>query len=117
LVAVSSSFTNSNYRVYVWARPDRSTTCILITCSFPYLSKELLITTRAVRKRLDLDSPVEREVIEECVAIAQQAHTASKIQNWHFSNEAIWLAIYSNSVLYASILETLWLSSSNILSK
>jgi nitroreductase len=46
--------------------------------------RELLTTTRAVRKRLDLTKPVEREVIEECIAIAQQAPTASNMQNWHF---------------------------------
>ena len=34
--------------------------------------EELLTTTRAVRKRLDFSKPVEREVIEECLAIAQQ---------------------------------------------
>jgi nitroreductase len=45
---------------------------------------ELLSTTRAVRKRLDLARPVEREVIEECLALAQQAPTASYSQNWHF---------------------------------
>jgi nitroreductase len=45
---------------------------------------ELLSTTRAVRKRLDLSRPVEREVIEECLRMAQQAPTASYSQNWHF---------------------------------
>jgi nitroreductase len=45
---------------------------------------ELLSTTRAVRKRLDLTRPVEREVLEECLALAQQAPTASYSQNWHF---------------------------------
>ncbi|HZS25356.1 MAG TPA: nitroreductase family protein [Gaiellaceae bacterium] len=45
---------------------------------------ELLSTTRAVRKRLDLSRPVEREVLEECFALAQQAPTASYSQNWHF---------------------------------
>ena len=45
---------------------------------------ELLSTTRAVRKRLDLERPVEREVLEECLALAQQAPTASYSQNWHF---------------------------------
>jgi nitroreductase len=45
---------------------------------------ELLSTTRAVRKRLDLTRPVEREVLEECLALAQQAPTASYQQNWHF---------------------------------
>lgn len=45
---------------------------------------ELLSTTRSVRKRLDLTRPVERHVIEECLAIAQQAPSASNVQNWHF---------------------------------
>jgi nitroreductase len=45
---------------------------------------ELLSTTRAVRKRLDLERPVERDVLEECFALAQQAPTASYSQNWHF---------------------------------
>ena len=45
---------------------------------------ELLSTTRAVRKRLDLERPVEREVLEECLRLAQQAPTASYSQNWHF---------------------------------
>jgi len=47
-------------------------------------AKELLTTTRAVRIRLDLTRPVEREVIEECITIAQQAPTTSNMQNWHF---------------------------------
>jgi nitroreductase len=45
---------------------------------------ELLSTTRAVRRRLDLTRPVEREVLEECLRLAQQAPTASFAQNWHF---------------------------------
>jgi nitroreductase len=45
---------------------------------------ELLTTTRAVRKRLDLTRPVEREVLEECLALAQQAPTGSYKQDWHF---------------------------------
>lgn len=45
---------------------------------------ELLSTTRAVRKRLDLGRPVEREVLEECLQLAQQAPTAGYSQNWHF---------------------------------
>jgi nitroreductase len=47
-------------------------------------SDELLTTTRAVRKRLDLTRPVERQVLEECLQIAQQAPTAGYVQNWHF---------------------------------
>jgi nitroreductase len=45
---------------------------------------EVLSTTRAVRRRLDLTRPVEREVIEECLRLAQQAPTASYSQGWHF---------------------------------
>jgi nitroreductase len=45
---------------------------------------ELLSTTRAVRKRLDLERPVERELVEDCLRLAQQAPTGSYAQNWHF---------------------------------
>jgi nitroreductase len=45
---------------------------------------ELLTTTRAVRRRLDLTRPVEREVLEECLRIAQQAPSGSNAQKWHF---------------------------------
>ena len=45
---------------------------------------ELLTTTRAVRKRLDLDRPVPVEVIRECVDIATQAPTGSNQQGWHW---------------------------------
>jgi nitroreductase len=45
---------------------------------------ELLSTTRAVRKRLDLERPVERDVLIECLKLAQQAPAASNRQHWHF---------------------------------
>jgi nitroreductase len=45
---------------------------------------EVLTSTRAVRKRLDFDRPVEREVIEECLEIALQAPTGSNNQGWHW---------------------------------
>ena len=45
---------------------------------------EVLRTTRAIRKRLDFDRPVPREVIRECLDIAVQAPTGSNRQNWHF---------------------------------
>jgi nitroreductase len=45
---------------------------------------EVLSTTRAVRKRLDLDKPVPMEVIRECLALATQAPTGSNAQGWHF---------------------------------
>jgi nitroreductase len=52
--------------------------------TLPLTPDELLTTTRSVRKRLDLSRPVEREVIEECLRIAQQAPSGSNLQNWHF---------------------------------
>jgi nitroreductase len=45
---------------------------------------ELLTTTRAVRKRLDLTRAVGRDVILECVRIAMQAPTASNAQDWRW---------------------------------
>jgi nitroreductase len=45
---------------------------------------ELLTTTRAVRKRLDLHRAVPPEVIEECLALAIQAPTGANAQRWRF---------------------------------
>ena len=45
---------------------------------------EVLTTTRSVRKRLDFDRPVEREVVEECLNLALQAPTGSNSQGWHW---------------------------------
>lgn len=45
---------------------------------------QLLSTTRAVRKRLDLTRPVEAEIIRECVEMAVQAPSGSNSQRWHF---------------------------------
>ncbi len=45
---------------------------------------QLLTTTRAVRKRLDLTRPVEPEVIRECLEIAVQAPTGGNSQGWSF---------------------------------
>ena len=45
---------------------------------------ELLSTTRAVRRRLDLRRPVDREVILDCLTLAMQAPTASNEQNWRW---------------------------------
>ena len=44
----------------------------------------LLSTTRAVRKRLDLNRPVPPEVVEECLRLAIQAPTGSNRQGWHW---------------------------------
>jgi nitroreductase len=48
------------------------------------LTDELLATTRAVRKRLDLDRPVPRSVIKECLELAVQAPTGSNSQTWRW---------------------------------
>src|SRR5689334_10739433 len=45
---------------------------------------ELLTTTRSVRKRLDFDKPVSREVIMECLELALQAPTGSNAQGWQW---------------------------------
>jgi len=45
---------------------------------------ELLATTRAVRKRLDLDRAVPREVVTECLELAVQAPTGSNKQGWRW---------------------------------
>lgn len=44
----------------------------------------LLSTTRSVRKRLDLQRPVEPELIDECLDLAAQAPTGGNAQGWHF---------------------------------
>jgi nitroreductase len=45
---------------------------------------QLLSTTRAVRKRLDFDRPLEMSVVRECVELALQAPSGSNAQGWHF---------------------------------
>lgn len=45
---------------------------------------ELLATTRAVRKRLDLQREVPRDVIMECLELAVQAPTGSNTQGWRW---------------------------------
>jgi nitroreductase len=44
----------------------------------------LLSTTRAVRKRLDLDRPVPTEVVLECLRLAIQAPTGGNTQRWRW---------------------------------
>lgn len=48
------------------------------------MTDELLATTRAVRKRLDLDRKVPRDVIMECLELAVQAPTGSNSQGWRW---------------------------------
>jgi nitroreductase len=45
---------------------------------------EVLTTTRSVRKRLDFDKPVPRDVLTECLDIALQAPTGSNSQGWQW---------------------------------
>jgi nitroreductase len=52
--------------------------------TLPLTPDQVLATTRAVRRRLDLTRPVEREVLEECLALAQQAPRASNIETRSF---------------------------------
>lgn len=45
---------------------------------------EILSTTRSVRLRLDLNRPVDRVLLEECLDLAQQAPTGGNRQGWSF---------------------------------
>lgn len=48
------------------------------------VTDHLLTTTRAVRRHLDLDRPVDPSVVLECLRIAVQAPTASNRQTWRW---------------------------------
>ncbi|HET7524096.1 MAG TPA: nitroreductase family protein [Acidimicrobiales bacterium] len=48
------------------------------------VTDRLLTTTRAVRKRLDLERPVEQSVILDCLRLAIQAPTGSNAQGWRW---------------------------------
>jgi nitroreductase len=45
---------------------------------------QLLTTTRAVRKRLDLDRPVDEDLIRECVRVAMQSPSGSNNMTMRF---------------------------------
>lgn len=45
---------------------------------------EVLTTTRSVRKRLDFDRPVSRDVITECIEIAHQSPSGSNSMRWRW---------------------------------
>ncbi|MAI78209.1 MAG: nitroreductase [Deltaproteobacteria bacterium] len=47
-------------------------------------AEELLLTTRAVRKRLDFEKPLDPSLIHECLEVALQAPSGSNAQGWHF---------------------------------
>jgi nitroreductase len=46
------------------------------------LPDQLLSTTRSVRKRLDLERPVPRSVVNDCLQLAFQAPTGGNSQGW-----------------------------------
>lgn len=50
----------------------------------PLTAEELLTTTRSVRKRLDLDRPVDLALVRESLTAALQAPSGSNAQSWHF---------------------------------
>ena len=45
---------------------------------------ELLTTTRSVRKRLDFERPVSRELIADCLEVAFQAPNGSNMNSWRW---------------------------------
>lgn len=56
------------------------------------VTDHLLSTTRSVRRKLDLDRPVEQDVLEECLRLALQAPTPGNAQAWR------WLIIRDQGV-------------------
>jgi nitroreductase len=62
---------------------------------------EVLSSTRAVRKRLDFDRPVEEAVLRECIELATQAPTGSNSQSWHFMFVTDRSKIEAVSAIYA----------------
>lgn len=50
----------------------------------PLSIDDVLTTTRAVRRRLDLTRPVEPELLLECLRLALQAPSGGNNQGWHF---------------------------------
>ena len=46
--------------------------------------EEILSTTRAVRRRLDFERPVPRDLILECLQVAVQAPTGGNRQQWQW---------------------------------
>ena len=47
-------------------------------------AQTVLTTTRSVRKRIDFDRPVPRQLLTECLEVALQAPTGSNSQGWQF---------------------------------
>ncbi|MDE0652099.1 MAG: nitroreductase family protein [bacterium] len=55
-----------------------------MTTTLGLSADEVLLTTRAVRRRLDFDRPVPESLLRECARFAVQAPTSSNHQGWHF---------------------------------
>lgn len=55
-----------------------------MTKLLPLTPDELLTTTRAVRKRLDLGRPVSLDIVLEALEVGLQAPSGSNKQNWHW---------------------------------
>jgi nitroreductase len=56
----------------------------IVPMTTPESVDDLLATTRAVRRRLDLTRPVDPELIRDCIELALQAPTGGNDQGWHF---------------------------------
>jgi nitroreductase len=56
----------------------------MATAAVALTPDQLLTTTRAVRRRLDLTRPVPAELLTECLTIAQQAPCEGNMQQWYF---------------------------------
>ena len=48
------------------------------------LVDEILSTARSVRRKLDFEKPVPREVLFDCINVAVQAPTGIAGENWRF---------------------------------
>jgi nitroreductase len=57
---------------------------VSVTELLPLTPDELLSTTRAVRRRLDLSRPVPLAVIREALEVALQAPSGGNRQRWHW---------------------------------
>ncbi|MGN6606063.1 MAG: nitroreductase family protein [Jatrophihabitans sp.] len=55
-----------------------------MTDLLPLDPDQLLTTTRAVRKRLDLERPVPLEIVREAIEVAVQAPSGGNRQGWHW---------------------------------
>jgi nitroreductase len=89
-----------------WLARARPSTLGPVSAPFDLAETDrLLATTRAVRKRLDLERPVPREVLLECVRLSQQAPTPSNTQAWRWvivtdeAKRAALAAVYRKSAL------------------